>query len=93
MAFGHRNLEIRPIPGLEGDNNPKVAVNDRTGDQTAAAPQGYLAGTLSRRSFEVLGSIGNLFKAADTAPPIPQRQVGKEPRMTGPAAPRQVAMP
>ncbi len=93
MTFGHRNLEIRPIPGIDGDNTPKVAAAERPGDQAAAAPQGYLAGTLSRRSFEVLGSIGSLFKAAETTPPIPDRQVEKEPGVTGSAKPRQVAMP
>ncbi|QFU17101.1 transglycosylase domain-containing protein [Microvirga thermotolerans] len=62
MSFAHQNLEIRPIPGLEPVGSPKVAANRSPQDE--AAQQAYLAGTLSRRSYEVLGTIGALFQSA-----------------------------
>jgi penicillin-binding protein 1A len=93
MAFGHQNLEIRPIPGVDPESAPKVAATDRPGEQPAAAAQAYLAGTLSRRSYEVLGSIGTLLKSAATNPASPERQAEKEPGATGSPKPRQVAMP
>ena len=64
MAFAHQNLEIRPIPGLETGGNAKVAANRNAQDEASAMQQAYLAGTLSRRSYEVLGSIGTLFQSA-----------------------------
>src|SRR3546814_9113269 len=73
MTFGHQNLEIRPIPGLDTEPAAKVVATTRPGDQPAAAPQAYLAGTLSRRSYEVLSTIGSLFKAVDTAHVPPER--------------------
>jgi len=92
MAAAHQNLEIRPIPGLEPETAPKVAASDRAGEQPAA-PQAYLAGTLSRRSYEVLGSIGSLFKSAETARSAPERQAERETGSSGTARARQVAMP
>jgi penicillin-binding protein 1A len=92
MASAHQNLEIRPIPGLEPEAAPKVAATERPNDQ-GAATQGYLAGTLSRRSYEVLGSIGTLFKTVDGGSAKSDRQAEQAPRETGPARPRQVAMP
>ncbi|KAB0265260.1 transglycosylase domain-containing protein [Microvirga brassicacearum] len=94
MTFGHQNLEIRPIPGIGPESAAKVAATERPADQaTAPAAQGYLAGTLSRRSYEVLGAIGNLFKAAETASPMPGRQARKDPPGSDFTQPRQVAMP
>jgi penicillin-binding protein 1A len=93
MAFGHQNLEIRPIPGLEGESPAKVASSpENQGAVATGTPPGYLAGTLSRRSYEVLGEIGSLFKAAGTVGPA-TGQAGDEPRATGSPQPRQVAMP
>nr|WP_246504959.1 PBP1A family penicillin-binding protein [Microvirga antarctica] len=94
MTFGHQNLEIRPIPGLEPESGAKVAASEQAAGQAAAGPpQAYLAGTLSRRSYEVLGGIGSLFKAAEASVGPQQREAESEPRATGSAPSRQVAMP
>nr|WP_255616511.1 PBP1A family penicillin-binding protein [Microvirga puerhi] len=97
MAFAHQNLEIRPLPGLEQTGNAKVAVANRgaADDSSAAQQQAYLAGTLSRRSFEVLGSIGNLFQSA-VGPAAATKQDPlrtSETRDTTASASRRFAMP
>jgi penicillin-binding protein 1A len=97
MKVAHQNLEIRPIPGVDPAGAPQVAANNRpAADQAQASSQAYLAGTLSRRSYEVLGDIGSLFQtversASDAGP-------GQSPRaaasVTGSVdTSRQVAMP
>jgi penicillin-binding protein 1A len=65
MAVAHQNLEIRPIPGLEPESATRVASSNRpAADQAQSPSQAYLAGTLSRKSYEVLGGIGSLFQSA-----------------------------
>jgi penicillin-binding protein 1A len=73
MAFAHQNLEIRPIPYLSPDGGQLVASAGRG----QAAPQqrgleivstGSVNGLLSRRSFEVIGGIGELFRKVERAP-------------------------
>ena len=65
MAVAHQNLEIRPIPGLEPESAARVASSKSpAADQAQSPSQAYLAGTLSRRSYEVLGGIGSLFQSA-----------------------------
>ncbi|GGK17414.1 transglycosylase domain-containing protein [Salinarimonas ramus] len=64
MSFAHRNVEIRPIPGLDGDGPAMAAVDPAT---TASVDPQVLAlqrNTLSRRSFEVINGIGSLFETA-----------------------------
>jgi len=62
MTVAHQNVEIRPIPGLEPEGAQVASSKDGSGSDQQAAPQTYLAGTLSRQSYEVLGTIGNLFE-------------------------------
>jgi penicillin-binding protein 1A len=67
MAFAHQNLELRPIPGLSPEG-PKVA---RTAPPSgivdlSAAPA---SGALSRRSYEVIGGIGDLLRRVER--PVP----------------------
>jgi len=65
MTVAHQNIELRPMPGLEPEGSRVASkAGQPTADQQAAS-QAYLAGTLSRRSYEVLGSIGALFQSAD----------------------------
>jgi penicillin-binding protein 1A len=85
MAVAHQNLEIRPMPGLEPESPGRVASSNRpAADQAQSASQAYLAGTLSRRSYEVLGGIGSLFQSAG-------QSTSTVSQATDPS--RQVAMP
>ena len=93
MSFAHQNLEIRPIPGVDPAPFARVATSSRpAADQAQDPSQPFLAGTLSRKSYEVLDTIGNLFQAAERTV-----STGKEStagRVTGSVeSPRQVAMP
>jgi penicillin-binding protein 1A len=93
MAVAHQNLEIRPIPGASPANANRVASGKGpAADQAQAPAQAYLAGTLSRRSYEVLGDIGSLFQTVER--PI---WTGKAPEAQSSSASadarRQVAMP
>ncbi|HVL70654.1 MAG TPA: PBP1A family penicillin-binding protein [Beijerinckiaceae bacterium] len=65
MSFAHQNLELRPLPGLE-DAKPLVAVNRPASGQPGAGERVAVAhpGTLSRRSFEVIGGISELLRNA-----------------------------
>jgi len=66
MEFAHQNLEIRPIPGASPANASRVASTKGQANEQAQTPtQAFLAGTLSRRSYEVLGGIGSLFRSVD----------------------------
>jgi penicillin-binding protein 1A len=93
MNLAHQNLEIRPIPGASPANASRVAsAKGPAADQAQAPAQGFLAGTLSRRSYEVLGGIGTLFQSVDRsvttgkAPETPRSSAAVDAR-------RQVAMP
>jgi penicillin-binding protein 1A len=93
MNLAHQNLEIRPIPGASPANASRVAsAKGPAADQAQAPAQAFLAGTLSRRSYEVLGGIGTLFQSVDRsvttgkAPEAPRSSAAVDAR-------RQVAMP
>ena len=67
MAFAHQNTEIKPIPGLDAQGAPVVAQAKKGGapagvevNATSAVP-----GALSRRSFEVIGGLGDLFRTVE----------------------------
>ncbi len=93
MNVAHQNLEIRPIPGASPANANRVASANRpAADQAQSPSQAFLAGTLSRKSYEVLGGIGTLFQSVDRSV-----TTGKPPEAPRSSAavntPRQVAMP
>ncbi|MCB5176312.1 MULTISPECIES: transglycosylase domain-containing protein [Microvirga] len=95
MTVAHQNLEIRPMPGLEPES-ARVASKGGSATDQQAAPPAYLAGTLSRQSYEVLGNIGNLFQsveraAAPAAPAGAQSQAASTGNTTRVA--RQVTVP
>jgi penicillin-binding protein 1A len=61
-------------------------------DQAQGSSQAFLAGTLSRKSYEVLGNIGSLFQAAERS--VSATKESGTPRETGSVdVSRQVAMP
>ncbi|SCX97559.1 transglycosylase domain-containing protein [Microvirga guangxiensis] len=94
MNFAHQNLEIRPIPGVDSGAFARVATSSRPAADQAqnAASQAFLAGTLSRKSYEALGNIGSLFQSAERT--ISTVKESTVPRVTGSVeASRQVAMP
>jgi penicillin-binding protein 1A len=93
MNLAHQNLEIRPIPGASPANASRVAsAKGPAADQAQTPAQSFLAGTLSRKSYEVLGGIGTLFQSVDRsmttgkAPETPRSSAAGHAR-------RQVAMP
>jgi penicillin-binding protein 1A len=93
MNVAHQNLEIRPIPGASPANANRVASSNRpAADQAQTTSQAFLAGTLSRRSYEVLGGIGTLFQSVDRS--VTTGKAPEAPRSSAAVnAPRQVAMP
>jgi penicillin-binding protein 1A len=93
MKVAHQNLEIRPIPGASPANANRVASSSRpTADQAQAGSQAFLTGTLSRKSYEVLGGIGTLFQSVDRS--VTTGKAPEAPRSSAAVnTPRQVAMP
>lgn len=98
MNVAHQNLEIRPIPGVDSAAFARVASAGKpAADPTQGPSQAFLAGTLSRKSYEVLGNIGSLFQAAER--PLSAAKDNAAPGTTGSVeaprqdSPRQVAMP
>ncbi|MFL4990602.1 MAG: transglycosylase domain-containing protein [Microvirga sp.] len=93
MNLAHQNLEIRPIPGASPANASRIAsAKGPAADQAQAPAQGFLAGTLSRKSYEVLGSIGTLFQSVDRS--VTTGKASETPRSSAAVdARRQVAMP
>ncbi len=66
MAPAHQGIEIKPLPGFESD---KAGARNAQAAAPTAPPPGAPAGALSRRSFEVLGGLGNLFRSVEAPPP------------------------
>ena len=93
MNLAHQNLEIRPIPGASPANASRIAsAKGPAADQAQAPAQGFLAGTLSRKSYEVLGGIGTLFHSVDRS--VTTGKASETPRSSAAVdARRQVAMP
>lgn len=71
MAFGHQNLEIKPIPGLPEATGPAVAAKGAPQAPRSLAEAGGPngSGALSRRSFEVIDGLGELLRKADRTAP------------------------
>jgi penicillin-binding protein 1A len=93
MNLAHQNLEIRPIPGASPANASRVAsAKGPAADQAQAPAQSFLAGTLSRKSYEVLGGIGTLFQSVDRS--VTTGKASETPRSSAAVdGRRQVAMP
>ncbi len=100
MAFAHQNLELKPIVGVNDGAGPAVAFassRSQPSVQNASTQAALVApGTLSRRSFEVIDGLGNLFRRLDRSGPAPAAAEPAPPRNQGaavePAGPR-IAMP
>ncbi len=96
MTAAHQNLEIRPLLGVDTDASRVASSKGGMSPEQQASQQAYLAGTLSRQSYEVLGVIGNLFRAADrAAAPATSTEAPQQAASTGgsPVPARRVAMP
>ncbi len=66
MAFAHQSLEPRPLPGLEperGGGTTRTSAALAAANAAASVPR--MPGALSRRSFEVIGSLGSFFKGVE----------------------------
>ncbi|HEV7329233.1 MAG TPA: PBP1A family penicillin-binding protein [Bosea sp. (in: a-proteobacteria)] len=63
MAFAHQGIEIKPIPGVVPQPGDAKAAVAKAADPTAAT--GASAGHMPRKSFEVLSSVGAMFKAVE----------------------------
>jgi penicillin-binding protein 1A len=71
MQFAHQGMELKPIPGVVPPADPKAAAIARAATPSAAQPLATLggpgAGHMPRQSFEVLSSVGAMFKAVEPA--------------------------
>jgi penicillin-binding protein 1A len=69
MSFAHQNIEIKPIPGLDQPQTPSAAAQAKKGGAPGGSVEanatGAVPGALSRRSFEVLGGLGDLFRTVE----------------------------
>ncbi|MGL4729472.1 MAG: transglycosylase domain-containing protein [Bosea sp. (in: a-proteobacteria)] len=84
MGFAHQGLELKPIPGVQPDPAaPKPALI-----ANAPVPPGGIkpvaqAGYMSRRTFEVVSSLGTSFRSVEisggrgTLQPTPQADAGR----------------
>jgi penicillin-binding protein 1A len=64
MAFAHQGIELKPMPGVAPQPGDAKAAVAKATDPAAAAGAG--AGHMPRKSFEVLSSVGAMFKAVET---------------------------
>ncbi len=86
MTFAHQDIELRPLPGLDGSDAPLVAETGPTPETTAAFDSSVNRRTntaLSRRSFEVITGINRMFELADRPRagfPAAQRSISRDRR-------------
>jgi penicillin-binding protein 1A len=98
MDFAHQGIEIRPIPGVDPSKPVQVAALGRSAP-VAAQPQpgsgpALSAATMSRRSFEVIGGITDMFRAVEVPrPPAQAPTGGRRTTAEAPARGGRVAMP
>jgi penicillin-binding protein 1A len=100
MAFAHQNIEIRNIPGVAepGQNVAFASNRSPTATNSVAQPSAPVTapGTLSRRSYEVIGGIGDLFRKVDRVGPPAAANEPSRAQSQGaqaPAAGARIAMP
>ncbi|WP_332692151.1 transglycosylase domain-containing protein [Bosea sp. (in: a-proteobacteria)] len=63
MAFAHQGIELKPIPGVAPPAADKATVAKNSGPAQSTA--GANAGHMPRKSFEVLSSVGAMFKSVE----------------------------
>ncbi len=89
MEPAHQGIEIKGLPGLK--ESPKAMAQQAAGGATAPTdPNASAFGKLSRRSFEVIGGLNGLFRAAERPKAPPARAGGSDDRAAA-AAPREMA--
>ena len=82
----------RPAAEVEPAQRRVASSSRPTADQAQAGSQAFLTGTLSRKSYEVLGGIGTLFQSVDRS--VTTGKAPEAPRSSAAVnTPRQVAMP
>ena len=87
MEPAHQGIEIKGLPGLK--DSAKAAAQAAAGGATAPVdPNASSFGKLSRRSFEVIGGLNGLFRAAER--PRAQTRPGSDDRASAAPA-REVA--
>jgi penicillin-binding protein 1A len=89
MGFAHQGLELKPIPGLDpapGPGKPLLVANAPTppgGAQAGAQAAQQQAGYMSRRTFDVVSSLGNSFRSVEISggrgalKAVPQADAGR----------------
>ncbi|WP_019906375.1 PBP1A family penicillin-binding protein [Methylobacterium sp. 77] len=75
METAHQGIELKPMPGLKENTRPVAQAGAASAPVNAAASA---AGKLSRRSFEVIGSMNGLFRSVETGGPAGSRAASGE---------------
>ncbi|WP_027171494.1 PBP1A family penicillin-binding protein [Methylobacterium sp. 10] len=74
METAHQGIELKPMPGLKENTRPMAQAGPSSSPNAAASA----AGKLSRRSFEVIGSMNGLFRTVEAGPPAGARAAAGE---------------
>ncbi len=86
MGFAHQGLEIKPLPGLQPDPaqpKPALVAAAPAGAVPGAAPAPQTVGYMSRRTFEVVNTLGSTFRSLELSggrgaiQPVPQADAGR----------------
>ncbi|GJE17665.1 transglycosylase domain-containing protein [Methylobacterium marchantiae] len=75
METAHQGIELKPMPGLKENARPVAQAGTASAPVNAAASA---AGKLSRRSFEVIGSMNGLFRTVEKGAPAGSRAAAGE---------------
>ncbi|KQP12950.1 PBP1A family penicillin-binding protein [Methylobacterium sp. Leaf93] len=74
METAHQGIELKAMPGLKENTRPMAQAGSSSPPNAAASA----AGKLSRRSFEVIGSMNGLFRTVEAPPPAAARAAAGE---------------
>ncbi|WP_311276604.1 PBP1A family penicillin-binding protein [Methylobacterium sp. WCS2018Hpa-22] len=74
METAHQGIELKAMPGLKENTRPIAQAGSSSPPNAAASA----AGKLSRRSFEVIGSMNGLFRTVEAGTPAGARAAAGE---------------
>ncbi|CAA2137913.1 transglycosylase domain-containing protein [Methylobacterium bullatum] len=74
METAHQGIELKAMPGLKENTRPMAQAGSSSPPNAAASA----AGKLSRRSFEVIGSMNGLFRTVEAGTPAAARAAAGE---------------
>ncbi|KQO52458.1 transglycosylase domain-containing protein [Methylobacterium sp. Leaf85] len=74
METAHQGIELKAMPGLKENTRPMAQAGSSSPPNAAASA----AGKLSRRSFEVIGSMNGLFRTVEAGTPAGARAAAGE---------------